>query len=70
MLGDPDNGEVRCSSGDDGILTEGDTCIYVCDEGFTVSGDSIVRECQSDGTWSGSAPTCERCKCPYVCFCD
>ena len=61
-LEDIDDGRVECSLGDDGVPTEGDTCIYVCDEGFVVIGDTVTRECQSDGTWSGSEPTCERGK--------
>ena len=60
VLEDIDNGSVECSLGSDGIPSEGDTCIYVCDEGFVVTGSSITRECQSDGSWSGSEPTCER----------
>ena len=59
-LDDIDNGRVECSLGEDGVPTEGDTCIYVCDKGFAVNGDSITRECQSDGSWSGSEPTCQR----------
>ena len=61
VLTDPDNGVVDCSLGPDGVPTEGDTCVYQCNEGFIVSGSSS-RECQSDGTWTGSEPTCERCK--------
>ena len=45
-LTDPDNGMIDCSLGPDGIPTEGDTCAYSCD----------------DGTWTGSEPTCARCK--------
>jgi len=61
VLTDPDNGMVDCSLGPDGIPTEGDTCAYTCDDGFIVSGSSD-RICQSDGTWTGSEPTCARCK--------
>ena len=31
---------------------------YTCDNGYTVTGGSF-RVCQNDGTWSGSAPTCQ-----------
>ena len=30
--------------------------------GFVVTGGDVVRECLSNGSWSGSAPTCERGK--------
>jgi len=60
-LVDPDNGNVECSLGPDGVPTEGDTCVYQCDDGYIVSG-SDSRECQSNGTWSGSEATCERCE--------
>ena len=33
---------------------------YTCDNGYTLTGGS-VRACQNDGTWSGSALTCQ-CK--------
>jgi len=60
-LDNPDDGMVVCSVEEDGDPMEGDTCIYVCNDGFIPSGDDTVRECQSDGSWSGVAPTCERC---------
>jgi len=61
LLTPPDNGRIECAFGADGVLTEGGNCIYICDEGFGISG-SISRECQSDGNWSGSEPTCGKCK--------
>ncbi len=33
---------------------------FTCDNGYTLTGGS-ARACQNDGTWSGSAPTCQ-CK--------
>ena len=60
-LDDPADGMVECSLGPDGVPTEGDTCVYLCDDGYIVSGNNS-RECQTDGTWSGSEATCERCK--------
>jgi len=59
VLGDLDNGKIRCLLGKDGTPTEGDTCVYVCDDGIVMTGN-VVRRCQNDGTWSGSEPTCER----------
>ena len=41
----------------DGVT--GDTVTYTCDAGFELNGDAM-RTCQSDGTWTGSAPTCDR----------
>ena len=60
-LDDPVDGSVECSLGPDGVPTEGDTCVYQCDDGYIVTGGNS-RECQGDGTWTGSEPTCERCK--------
>ena len=37
----------------------GDIVTYTCDYGFELSGD-VMRICQSDGTWTGSAPICNR----------
>ena len=38
-----------------------DTVTYSCNNGFQkISGDAI-RTCQDDGSWSGTAPVCERC---------
>ena len=31
---------------------------FTCDNGYTLTGGSF-RACQNDGTWSGSAPTCQ-----------
>ena len=58
ILTDPENGMVFCSLGDDGLTTDGDTCVYQCDVGYELS-HNPVRECQSDGTWTGSEPTCD-----------
>ena len=64
-LDDPNNGMISCSLGADGVPTPGDTCLYVCDDDFVVTGGDIVRECQDDGSWTGSAPTCETSKLLY-----
>ena len=39
--------------------TFGETATYSCDPGYTLVGGSI-RTCQATGSWSGSAPTCQR----------
>ncbi len=31
---------------------------FTCDNGYTLTGGSF-RACQNDGTWSGTAPTCQ-----------
>ena len=56
-LPNPDNGLVSSSG-----TTPGSTAAYSCDSRCTRRG-SRTRTCQSDGTWSGSAPTCE---CMYM----
>ena len=61
VLSDPDNGEVFCSLGNNGVPTKGDTFSYICDDIATLSGDSS-RQCQSDGTWTGNDPSCILCK--------
>ena len=53
------NGMVSYS---DPTLGEDSVATHSCDIGYTYSGD-ITRTCRSDGTWSGSAPTCE---CAYM----
>ena len=55
----PDNGEISCSLGDDGVLSYQDTCTLTCDTGYELTG-SRTRTCQSDGTWSGSDAMCTR----------
>jgi len=57
----PDDGEISCSLGDDGVPTEGDTCSFTCDDGFMLSG-SNTRTCQSDLTWTGTEAMCTRGK--------
>ena len=37
---------------------------FTCDNGYTLTGGSF-RQCQNDGTWSGTAPTCQ-CEFHYI----
>jgi hypothetical protein len=45
--------------------TYGSTATYSCDAGYGLVGAETVT-CQADGTWSGSAPTCEPLYCDVV----
>ncbi len=49
------NGTVNTSSG----TTFMNTATYTCDDGYTLNGTS-TRTCQASGTWSLTAPTCDR----------
>ena len=53
-LTDPVNGKVMFRNTGFGAVAR-----YRCSPGFVLSGDRS-RTCKSDGTWSGSAPTCNR----------
>ena len=56
----PENGVVHCSLGDDGVATNGDTCIVTCNNRFTLSGDA-TRTCQIKRrkmNWSGGEARC------------
>ena len=55
----PNNGIMTCSLGDDGTLSDKDTCSFTCNTGYELIG-SDARTCQSDGSWSGSEATCNR----------
>ena len=50
------NGSLLISGTGVGVYQE--TATYACETGFNLVGMS-ERVCQSDGTWSGSAPTCQ-----------
>ena len=52
--GDIDHGTVDVSGG----TTIGDTATYQCNQHFQLNGED-TRTCQDDGTWSGTAPTCQ-----------
>ena len=58
-LNDLDNGMISCSLGGNGVPDPGDTCTYTCDTGYVLT-NSNARTCQSDGSWSNSAPMCNR----------
>ena len=49
------NGMISYSDPPQGV---GSVATHSCDSGYNLRGDN-TRICQSDGTWSGSAPTCE-----------
>ncbi|XP_064386156.1 uncharacterized protein LOC135334774 isoform X2 [Halichondria panicea] len=41
-----------------GLADSRPTATYTCDDGYTLT-EGVSRACQNDGTWSGSAPTCQ-----------
>ncbi|XP_043572153.1 sushi, von Willebrand factor type A, EGF and pentraxin domain-containing protein 1 isoform X1 [Chiloscyllium plagiosum] len=41
----------------------GDSVNYICFLGYRLTG-TLVRHCLQNGSWSGSVPECEPCKCP------
>jgi uncharacterized membrane protein YgcG len=53
-LTDPTHGSVTSTPS----TTYGSTATYACSTGYAPSGGS-PRQCQANGTWSGTAPTCE-----------
>ena len=55
----PNNGNINCSLGDDGVPSYEDTCSFICNTGYELTG-SDTRTCQSDRSWSGSNATCKR----------
>jgi len=57
----PNNGEITCLLGDDGVPSYEDTCSFTCNTGFELSGNDIWN-CQVDGSWSGSEIMCVRGK--------
>ncbi|XP_064386909.1 uncharacterized protein LOC135335369 isoform X2 [Halichondria panicea] len=56
-LPSPSNGVLRYNGT---TLVERTQAMYHCEVNYTLSGDS-TRTCRGDGTWSGSAPTCQVC---------
>ena len=62
----PTNGRVTFSTDSLAPFTLNTVATYSCDEGYGLSGGSTTRTCgpnavntDPEGTWSGSAPTCE-----------
>jgi len=47
----PDNGEIDCSLGNDGVPTEGDYCTFKCDDGYQRRGN-YLRRCIYIATWN------------------
>ena len=58
-LSAPDNGEISCLLGDDGVPSFDDTCTFTCNDGYELTG-SHNRRCRSSKTWSGSDTMCRR----------
>ncbi len=56
LLDDPLNGVVMFPGG----TLEGSQATYTCNLGYEVQGESSRTCDSSSGTWTGSAPTCER----------
>ena len=59
LLSSPDNGNMNCLLGDDGVAFSEDTCNFTCNTGYEIVG-SNVRTCQINGSWSGIDATCRR----------
>ena len=56
----PDNGDINCSLGEDGLPTNRDTCTFTCDDGFVLSG-SETRRCRirrGQASWTGDEAMC------------
>ena len=58
-LTDPQNGEVTLTA-----TTFMSTATYSCNSGYILS-ENETRTCEASGTWSDTAPTCDR-KCSVV----
>ena len=58
MITNPNNGEINCSLGDDGVPSYEDTCNFTCNTGYELTG-SDTRTCQSNGSWNGSDAVCK-----------
>ena len=65
LLTAPKNGNISCLPGDDGILSSGDTCSFMCNSNYELTGND-TRTCQSSVIWSDNDAMC-RCECLYVC---
>ena len=56
-LNDLENGVINCVTGDDGVLSYGDSCNLTCNTGYKLTGN-VTRICQSDGNWSNGVANC------------
>ena len=55
VLDKPSNGNVSLSDG----TIMGSVANYSCSAGYAIEGGA-TRTCQASGSWSGTAPTCEK----------
>jgi len=53
----PENGEMTCSLGDDGVLSYSDICTFTCNAGYELFA-SETRKCYGYGRWSGTDAIC------------
>ena len=53
-LTNPQNGKITLTT-----TTFMSTANYSCNSGYTLSGNE-TRTCEASGTWSDTAPTCDR----------
>jgi len=58
----PYNGNIKCSAGEDGVITEHDTCTFTCNNGYKLQG-SGTRTCQKVNhqlQWTGVTAQCTK----------
>jgi len=60
ILDAPDNGNIYCSLGSDGVPTSGDKCTFTCNDGYVLRG-STARKCwvwRGKSGWTGDQTEC------------
>ena len=67
-LPSPDNGSIIYPTGTTSPYEFGTVATYMCDTGFGIDGGDVLRTCHGYGlspmgTWTGTAPRCERTFC-------